>query len=72
MIALGEGPERSHVPFRSSKLTHVLSDALGGNCRTMMIACVRVRPPVRPSVRASAPPRDNNHYPEDFLIVAPG
>ena len=41
VVALGEGPDRrNHVPFRSSKLTHVLSDALGGNCRTLMIACV--------------------------------
>jgi hypothetical protein len=28
------------VPFRSSKLTNVLKDSLGGNCRTRMIACV--------------------------------
>lgn len=30
----------AHVPFRQSKLTGVLRDALGGNCRTVMIACV--------------------------------
>jgi len=29
---------REHVPFRQSKLTHVLKDSLGGNCRTTMIA----------------------------------
>jgi len=29
---------RDHVPFRQSKLTHVLKDSLGGNCRTTMIA----------------------------------
>jgi kinesin family protein 6/9 len=26
------------VPFRQSKLTHVLKDTLGGNCKTTMIA----------------------------------
>ena len=29
---------REHVPFRQSKLTHVLKDALGGNSKTTMIA----------------------------------
>lgn len=29
---------RDHVPFRSSKLTHVLRDSLGGNCVTRLIA----------------------------------
>lgn len=29
---------RDHVPFRQSKLTHVLKDALGGNSKTTMIA----------------------------------
>lgn len=31
---------RDHVPYRSSKLTNVLKDSLGGNCRTRMIANV--------------------------------
>lgn len=29
---------RSHVPFRQSKLTNILKDSLGGNSRTTMIA----------------------------------
>ena len=29
---------RDHVPYRQSKLTHVLKDSLGGNCSTLMIA----------------------------------
>ena len=27
-----------HVPYRDSKLTRLLKDSLGGNCRTVMIA----------------------------------
>ena len=30
---------RAHVPYRQTKLTHVLKDALGGNCRTLFLAC---------------------------------
>lgn len=28
----------THVPFRHTKLTAMLRDSLGGNCRTVMIA----------------------------------
>jgi hypothetical protein len=30
----------THVPFRDSRLTRVLRDALGGRCRASLIACV--------------------------------
>lgn len=29
-----------HVSYRNSKLTHFLKDSLGGQCQTMMIACI--------------------------------
>ncbi|XP_032842920.1 kinesin-like protein KIF9 isoform X1 [Tyto alba] len=37
IIALGD-PKRDHIPFRQSKLTHVLKDSLGGNCNTVLVA----------------------------------
>ncbi|XP_028650066.2 LOW QUALITY PROTEIN: kinesin-like protein KIF18A [Erpetoichthys calabaricus] len=32
--------KKSHIPYRNSKLTRLLKDSLGGNCRTIMIAAV--------------------------------
>ncbi|CAM6031729.1 unnamed protein product, partial [Sphagnum compactum] len=31
---------RPHIPYRDSKLTRILADSLGGNCRTAMIALI--------------------------------
>ncbi|NWW39924.1 KIF9 protein, partial [Panurus biarmicus] len=36
VIALAD-PRREHIPFRQSKLTHVLKDSLGGNCNTVLV-----------------------------------
>ncbi|XP_052795798.1 kinesin heavy chain-like isoform X1 [Mya arenaria] len=36
--ALAEG-NKSHVPYRDSKLTRILQESLGGNARTTMIIC---------------------------------
>ena len=33
---------RDHIPYRQSKLTHILKDSIGGNCSTVMIANVWV------------------------------
>lgn len=38
IVALYE--RRSHIPFRSSKLTRLLQPVLSGNCKTAMISCV--------------------------------
>uniref|UniRef100_A0A8C2BX63 Kinesin-like protein n=1 Tax=Cyprinus carpio TaxID=7962 RepID=A0A8C2BX63_CYPCA len=35
--ALAEGT--THVPYRDSKMTRILQDSLGGNCRTTMFIC---------------------------------
>lgn len=37
VIALADR-RRDHVPFRQSKLTHVLKDSIGGKCNTLLIA----------------------------------
>uniref|UniRef100_A0A8C9TG60 Kinesin-like protein n=1 Tax=Scleropages formosus TaxID=113540 RepID=A0A8C9TG60_SCLFO len=36
--ALAEGT-KTHVPYRDSKMTRILQDSLGGNCRTTIIIC---------------------------------
>uniref|UniRef100_A0A674EG20 Kinesin-like protein n=1 Tax=Salmo trutta TaxID=8032 RepID=A0A674EG20_SALTR len=36
--ALAEGT-KTHVPYRDSKMTRILQDSLGGNCRTTMFIC---------------------------------
>lgn len=40
VIAALSSNNRSHIPYRDSKLTRILQDSLSGNTRTILIACV--------------------------------
>ncbi|KAA6397719.1 MAG: putative Kinesin-II 95 kDa subunit [Streblomastix strix] len=40
IVALGDR-RRDHIPYRQCKLTNVLKDSLGGNCKTIMIANIQ-------------------------------
>lgn len=39
-ILSDKGKAGSFVPYRDSKLTRLLKDSLGGNTKTIMIACI--------------------------------
>jgi len=38
--ALTDKQKRDHVPYRDSKLTRLLEDSLGGNCKTTLMAMI--------------------------------
>ncbi|XP_054666514.1 kinesin-like protein KIF27 isoform X3 [Grus americana] len=39
--ALGDPKRKSvHIPYRDAKITRILKDSLGGNAKTVMIACI--------------------------------
>ena len=36
-LSAARGRRKRHIPYRDSKLTHIMKDALGGNSRTTLI-----------------------------------
>ena len=40
ITALTAAKGRTHIPYRDSKLTRILEDSLGGNCKTTMMAMI--------------------------------
>ena len=40
IAALTQKTGRTHIPYRDSKLTRILEDSLGGNCKTTMMAMI--------------------------------
>lgn len=39
MALSSQGKDSSHIPYRDSKITRLLKDSLGGNGKTVMLAC---------------------------------
>ena len=48
---------RAHVPYRDSKLTRILEDSLGGNCKTTMMCMIS------PALEAYFGARKRTHAP---------
>ncbi|CRG94157.1 conserved Plasmodium protein, unknown function [Plasmodium gallinaceum] len=44
IYSLSNYKKNQHIPYRNSKLTRILQDSLGGNSKTVMIACISIDP----------------------------
>lgn len=42
IYGLSNKKKAQHIPYRNSKLTRILQDSLGGNSKTVMIACISI------------------------------
>ena len=40
LLIFTDAKARQHIPYRDSKLTRMLEDSLGGNCKTTMMAMI--------------------------------
>lgn len=36
--------QESHIPYRDSKLTRILQESIGGNCKTTLLVCASPHP----------------------------